>query len=90
MNRIVVLSPEELLAMLVEAAEQGARRVLDEQGNSAGWLDSNGVAKMTGYKTSYISELVRRQGLPCHRIGRKMRFRRDEVEAWMARRGGSR
>lgn len=90
MNDIVVLSQERLQELLVEAAERGARRVLEECGVESGWMDKDGVANMTGYKPAYISELVRRRGLSCHRVGRKMRFRRDEVEAWMARNGGKR
>ena len=90
MSGIVVLTPDQLREMLVDAAERGARRVLDEFGVESDWMDKDGVSKMTGYRSAYISELVRRRGLPCHRIGRKMRFCRNEVEAWMTRNGGKR
>jgi excisionase family DNA binding protein len=79
---IVVLTREDLRDMLTEVAEAAARRVLDGQGAGAVWLGRSEVADLLGYKQGYVSELVRRRGLPCHRIGRRMRFRRDEVEAW--------
>ena len=90
MDGIVVLSQEQLRELLSEAAELGARRVLEGRENGSEWMDRDGVARMTGYKPTYVSELVRRRGLPCHHVGRKLRFRREEVEAWMARNGGRR
>ena len=81
---LAVLTHEQLRHMLVEAAEEGARRVIQEL-DSSEWMNKDAVADMLGYKDSYISELVRRRGLPCHRVGRKMRFRREEVEEWLTR-----
>lgn len=81
---IIVMSPAEL-AKIVRAVvreELGAAN-----SNESEWLDRDGVATLTGYAPSYISELVRRRGLPCVRIGRKMRFRRAEVERWAKERG---
>ena len=40
-----------------------------------------------GYARRSIPGLVRKRGLPCHPIGRKLRFRRDEVDAWVREHG---
>lgn len=88
-QEVVVLTAGQLRRMLVEAAETAARKVLAEGGIGREWMSRVEVAAMLGYRPSYISELVRRRGLPCHWAGRKMRFRREEVGAWAERSRGS-
>jgi excisionase family DNA binding protein len=79
---VVVLTKEQVETLLEEVAVRAARLVAAERTMDGEWVDREGVAGMLGYRPSYVSELVRRHGLPCHRVGRKMRFRRREVEAW--------
>ncbi len=57
--------------------------------NRSQWMSREEVAEMLGYKVTYICELVTRRGLPCHRIGRKMRFKRSEVLEWAGVAGGN-
>ena len=49
------------------------------------WITPEQLAAELGYERHTIPVLVRRRGLPCHRVGRKMRFRRSDVDAWIAR-----
>ncbi len=51
------------------------------------WLDREGVAVLLGYQPGYISELVRKHGLPAHGPRRKPRFNRGEVLRWADQRG---
>lgn len=52
------------------------------------WLDRDDVAVLLGYQPGYISELVRKHGLPAHGPSRKRRFNRGEVLRWADQRGG--
>lgn len=86
-----MLSGDELVLMRASDLEDLVRRaVRDEIARSAPsdpapeWLDRDGVAALLGYKPAYVSELVRHRGLPCTKVGRKMRFSRREVEAWIS------
>ena len=85
--RIVVLTEDELSSIVAEVSERVARSVLDAHNGSGEWLGRDEVANLLGYKPDYISELVRRRGLPCHRVGRLMRFRRVEVNEWAITQG---
>lgn len=80
-GRVVVVGADELKSMIREAV----RSALDAASErSDEWLGPDEVASLLGYKRSYVSELVRRRGLPAHRIGnRHLRFRRSEVLEWM-------
>ena len=80
-TELVVVPFGDLESMI----KQAVRTALDDTVNPSEWMGRDEVAEMLGYKPSYVSELVRRRGLPCHRVsGRVMRFRREEVEAWLA------
>ncbi len=78
---LVVLSPDDLRAIVREEIRAAlvTRQKQEEQGE---WLTPDGVARVLGYKRRSIAGLVRRRGLPCVRVGRLLRFRRDEVEQW--------
>lgn len=75
---------------LADLVRKAVRDALEERPEQRTWLDRDQVASLLAYKPSYIAELVRRRGLPCHRVGRKMRFRRDEVESWAVTDGAKR
>lgn len=90
--RVVVASIDELRVLVREevaaalAASVGKPELND-------WLTAEQVTSLVGYKRSYLPELVRRHGLPAHQPngrGGRLVFRRDEVEAWVAQRGGKR
>lgn len=88
--RVVSLSAEELEAMLARAAEAGARRALEERpaNEPSEWLDANGVAELLHVKPRSVQKYIKRSGLPAHRVGlRLLRYKRDEVMAWLETRG---
>ena len=85
----------DLAAALRAIVEPVLRQVVREElailvqkpANDGGaWMDADEVASLVGCKRRRVAELVRRQGLPCAgSVGRKLRFRRAEVERWMER-----
>jgi excisionase family DNA binding protein len=78
-QQIVVMSPSELRDLIREVVRSEIVGKHDADGE---WLTKEQVAELLGYRPRYIGELVRRRGLPCHPIGRKLRFKRSEVRAW--------
>ena len=55
-------------------------------------LDADQAAELLGISREWIYKMARRGELPYYRLGRAMRFRRSELDAFLeeARRGGSR
>lgn len=47
-------------------------------------LDAAEVAEMLAVPVSWVREATRSGAMPCVRLGRYVRFERDEVEAWLA------
>lgn len=47
------------------------------------FLDAEEVAKLLRVRTRTVPQLVRRDGLPCRRAGRRLLFRREEVIRWL-------
>lgn len=45
--------------------------------------DTKQLAEHLGMSPRYIGQLVRESKLPYVRIGRSLRFRRDEIDAWL-------
>lgn len=86
---LVVVTAAQLRQLLREEL----RGLLAEQLQPSDWLSATAVAQLLGYRRAYVSELVRRHGLPAHqpngRNGRRM-FRRSEVEAWALKRSEKR
>ena len=90
---MAVLTVAELDELLERAAERGARKVLEERvsgaANDSEWLDASDVGKLLNVNPRSVQKYVRRNGLPVHRIGERLfRYRRAEVEEWIARRAG--
>lgn len=75
---LVVVSRQELHDLIRDAV----RDALDSQ-RPAEWLSKAQVAELIGVTTRSVSTYVERDGLPSHRRGGTLRFRRDEVNAWM-------
>jgi excisionase family DNA binding protein len=72
-SMLVTLTVEQLRAIVRE--EVAAAR-------PAEFVDSAEVARLLRVETSTVPTLVKRDGLPHHRIGRQYRFRVPEVVAW--------
>ncbi|MBM3282764.1 helix-turn-helix domain-containing protein [Candidatus Gottesmanbacteria bacterium] len=51
---------------------------------SQGFLNIRQIADYLGIKASTIYSLVERKGIPHYRVGRLVRFRKTEVDEWMA------
>ncbi len=74
----MLVAPAELRALIREAvAEALAAR--------PEWLTKNDVAERLGVTPRTVTNLVAR-GLPSHRRDGILRFKADEVDAWMAQR----
>jgi putative molybdopterin biosynthesis protein len=48
------------------------------------WLTSREAADMCGVSDNCIRDVVERGELPAYRIGKQLRFRRDDVERYLA------
>jgi len=48
------------------------------------WLTSEEVADMCGVSGNAIRDIADRGELPAYRIGKQLRFRRDDVERYLA------
>ena len=49
-------------------------------------IDAGEVAELLGLTQRQVQALARRGELPCVRIGRWLKFRRESVERWVANR----
>ncbi len=81
MSAVVVISPEELAA-IIEAA---VKRALETRGSAAPaeWLDAKRAAELLGVHQRTVMRLAKNGELPSSRIGRLLRFRREHVLALM-------
>ena len=77
---LVILSREEL----VEAVAEGVRRALDDRAEtSPEWLTSTSAAELLGVHRKTVERLAKSGRLPVHRVGRLLRFRRSDVDAYL-------
>lgn len=84
-DRAIVVTADELQALVRQAVrEELSRQPANTQ--TVEWIGPDEVARMTGYARRYVAELVRKHGLPAEKVGRKLRFRRSDVEKWMRER----
>lgn len=83
-DMIVQLTTAQLSA-IVEHAVRAALSSADRE--PAEWLDASAVAEIVNVHPRTVSKLVKREGLPAHRVTEKLlRYQRAEVLAWLARR----
>lgn len=80
---VVQLTVEEL----EERIRSAVRAELGERSDH-GWMTRADVAKTLGVGVRSVSNYVGRGTLRAHKMGRLVRFRRDDVDAFVA--GGSR
>ena len=52
--------------------------------NNEGYLNVNQIALHLNSKVSWIYQNHKRLGIPCYSLGRKLLFKRHEVDAWLA------
>lgn len=82
-----------IVGTVIAAVEPTLRRIIREEivsamgsAASSAWMTKEQVAELLGYDPEYISELVRRQGLPGHQPGgpgTRYMFERVAVDAWI-------
>lgn len=85
---IMQVDADELRAVLAPLVAEGVAQALAANAApTSEWLSADEVAVLTGYNRRTVPGLVRLHGLPCHPVGRKLRFRRVEVERWVRDRG---
>ena len=78
----------ELEQVLQRAAEQAARRVLEERAESAGWLDAAAAADHLSLSEEAIRGLVKRREIPFVKLPNgRIRFERTALDAWARSRG---
>lgn len=84
---------EELARELRGANDERQQWHESAQNNSTASQDEvltrSQVAALLRVCTESVSRLVRKEGLPCRRVGKEYRFLRSEVVAWLASRGGA-
>lgn len=84
--RIVVLSPEELAAIVEKAVEKGVAHALRAHAATTAttceWIGDEEVGEMLGIKPASVRKV---RGLPLHKAGRARRYRRHEVEAFLTK-----
>lgn len=79
-RRLIDLDESELRAIVREEVARLAKVEPVE------WLDVDGVCALTGYSRAYVNGLCRGEHpIPHVGSGRRRRFRRAEVEAWLRR-----
>jgi excisionase family DNA binding protein len=86
-SRVVVVTVDELTRIVAAEVRRALAENTTAQTAPSDWLTPDQLAGELGYDRRTIPALVRRRGLPCHRIGRKLRFRRAEVDAWVKSNG---
>jgi len=75
----LVVTTEALLRELVrEAVEQAVKAE-----SAPELLSAEETANHLGVSADTVRKWVSRDGCPCVRAGRKLRFRKDEVVAWL-------
>ncbi len=79
---IAVLAASDVEALVEHVVD----RLLAERAATPEYVDAEQTAALLGVSRRSLPQLVRRDGLPVHRVGRLYRFRRDEVVAWLERR----
>jgi len=55
---------------------------------SEAWVSVDGVAHHLHVSASFINKAVSRGTIPVHRVGRRLRFRLSEIDAWVLNQGG--
>lgn len=87
---IIVVSPEELRALVLEAVEEAlAKRAPANEEPPPEWLDAKGAAKLLGVCARTVGNLVSGPNpqLPSTRVGRLIRIRHRDVAAFLSKGG---
>jgi excisionase family DNA binding protein len=81
--RVVVVSPEELEALMVRAVRKAGAAASGPP--AAEVLTREAVARLLDIHPTVVSRYVKELGLPGIRMGGEWRFLRSEVMAWLTK-----
>jgi len=73
------LTEQELRQLIREEVEAANQRVINA---ADGFIDINGAAEYLKLKASYIYQLVHKTDIPFHKSGKKLLFKKSELESW--------
>jgi excisionase family DNA binding protein len=90
MNAFVLLTPEQLDALLQRAVREAMASVQTSGSDSPDVLTRAQAAELLQVTEHHVTRLHRKEGLPGHKLGREWRYRRSEILAWIAKRKGDR
>jgi excisionase family DNA binding protein len=54
------------------------------ENSPSGYLNVQNIANYLGIRTSTLYSMVEKKRVPHYRIGRQIRFKKTEIDAWMA------
>ncbi len=80
------LDPGDLDAIRQIVREEVASALASVSPQARVWLDLDGAAELLGYSRSYLRTAIKIHGIPHSRVGKAFRFRRGELEEWLAHR----
>lgn len=86
MRLTVELSDEQLEAI----AERAAQIVLDRQTDLSPWLNTQQAADYLACTTDRLYDLKQVGHIPYYKDGSRLLFRRDELDEWLRKGGGTR
>ena len=47
------------------------------------WLSVDEIGKYLGVSSDTVYRWIDKQGMPAHRLGRRWKFKKDELDAWV-------
>lgn len=86
---VVVLTADELEQLIERAVAAGVRAYEEAHAGERaddGWLETAEVAELMRLHPRSITKLAKTGELPSARVGKLLRFKRGDVEAFLARR----
>ncbi len=77
---VIVTTSEELRRIVAEEIRQAFAQQAPPANDTCDWIDVTAAAVILGCHPGYVRRL---KGVPMHRVGTKLRFRRSELEAFI-------
>ena len=53
------------------------------------WLSVDEIANYLGIKRDTVYKWIAEKRMPCHRVGRLWKFRKDEIDVWVTSGGAT-
>jgi excisionase family DNA binding protein len=89
--QIITFTPEQLEGLIRKVVRSELAGKAPANDTVAAWLNTSQAARFTGLSVRTLQNYVNDRKIPHYRDGREpIRFRREELEAWVAarKRGG--